>query len=136
MLIILFNGTGECKIAILPAGQKMNSRHFMECVLGPLMEVCYPEGRKSHRRRVMLNFDNTPIHNTENVHGHLTNLGFTRMEHPPYSPDLAPCDFFLFGSVKENFSRERFESIEEPFLAVEAFLRGISADFLQTAFLE
>jgi hypothetical protein len=54
MLTIFFNGTGEYKIAMLPAGQKMNNKYFMECVLGPLTEVCYPDGRKSQKRRVML----------------------------------------------------------------------------------
>jgi hypothetical protein len=38
--------------------------------------------------------------------------------------------------MKENFTGQRFESVEELFLAVEAFLRGLSADFLQTVFLE
>jgi hypothetical protein len=61
MLTVFFNETGEYKIAILPAGQKMTSRYFMECVLGPLTKFCYPEGRKSHKRRVMLHFDNVPI---------------------------------------------------------------------------
>jgi hypothetical protein len=79
MLTVFSNGTGEHKIAILPVGQKMNSRYFMECVLGLLTEVCYPEGRESHKRRVMLQFDNTPIHPTEEVQGHLTDLRFTRM---------------------------------------------------------
>jgi hypothetical protein len=69
----------------------------------------------------MLHFDNAPIHNTEEVQGHLTNLGFARMEHPPYSPDLALCDFFLFGAMRENLSGQRFESVEELSLAVEAF---------------
>jgi hypothetical protein len=32
--------------------------------------------------------------------------------------------------MKENFSGQRFESVEELFLAVEAFLRRLSADFL------
>jgi histone-lysine N-methyltransferase SETMAR len=84
----------------------------------------------------MLHFDNAPIHSTEEVQGHLTNLGFTRMEHPPYSPDLAPSDFVLFSAMKENLLGQRFESVEEFFLAVKAFLRRLSADFLQTVFLE
>jgi hypothetical protein len=70
------------------------------------------------------------------VEGHLTNLGFTRMEHPPYSPDLASCDFFLFGAMKEKLSGQRFEGVERLFLPVEAFLRGFSGNFLQTVFLE
>jgi hypothetical protein len=51
----------------------------------------------------MLHFDKAPIHNTKDVQDHLANFGFGRMEHPPYSPDPAPCDFFLFGAMKENF---------------------------------
>jgi hypothetical protein len=108
----------------------------MECVLGPLTEVCYSEGRKSHERRVMVHFGNAPIHNTEEVQNYLTNLGFKRMEHPPSSPDLAPCDFYLFGAMKENFSGQRFESVDELFFPFEAFLKGPPADFLRMGFLE
>jgi hypothetical protein len=36
--------------------------------------------------------------------------------------------------MEENFSGQRFESVGERFLAVEAFLRGFSDDFLQTVF--
>jgi hypothetical protein len=108
----------------------------MKCVLGPLKDVRDPEGRTSHKRRVMLHFDNAPIHNTEDVQRHWTNLGFTRIEQPPYSPDLAQCDFFLFGVMKDDFSGQPFESVEELFLALEEFLRRPSADFLKTVFLE
>jgi histone-lysine N-methyltransferase SETMAR len=30
------------------------------------------------------------------------------MEHPPYSPDLAPSDFHLFGPLKHHLSGESF----------------------------
>jgi histone-lysine N-methyltransferase SETMAR len=60
----------------------------------------------------MLYFANAPIHNSEEVEGLLTNFGFTRIEHPPYSRDLAPCDFLLFGAIKENFSGQRLENVE------------------------
>jgi transposase len=33
--------------------------------------------------------------------------------HPPYSPDLAPCDFFLFPKMKLKLKGRRFETIEE-----------------------
>jgi transposase len=31
----------------------------------------------------------------------------------PYSPDLAPADFFLFPKFKSNLTRRRFETVEE-----------------------
>lgn len=32
----------------------------------------------------------------------------TALEHPSYSPDLSPCDFHLFGSLKEAPGGQRF----------------------------
>jgi hypothetical protein len=65
MFTIFFNGTGEYTITILPQGQKVNSMYFIESVLHPLTEICYPQGRGTHERRVMLHFDNAPVPNTE-----------------------------------------------------------------------
>jgi hypothetical protein len=33
--------------------------------------------------------------------------------HPPYSPDLAPCDFFLFPKMKLKLKGRRFDTTEE-----------------------
>jgi hypothetical protein len=33
--------------------------------------------------------------------------------HPPYSPDLATCDFFLFPKMKLKLKGRRFDTIEE-----------------------
>jgi len=35
------------------------------------------------------------------------------ISHPPYSPDLAPCDFFLFPKIKLKLKGRRFDIIEE-----------------------
>jgi hypothetical protein len=33
--------------------------------------------------------------------------------HAPYSPDLAPCDLFLFPKMKLNLKGRQFDTIEE-----------------------
>jgi hypothetical protein len=33
--------------------------------------------------------------------------------HPPYFPDLAPCDFFLFPNMKLKLKGRRFDTTEE-----------------------
>jgi len=38
--------------------------------------------------------------------------GFIHMNHPPYSPDLAPSDYYLFRNLK-NMCGRRFSSNEE-----------------------
>jgi hypothetical protein len=37
----------------------------------------------------------------------------TLIPHPPHSPDLAPCDFFLFPKIKLKLKGRRFDAIEE-----------------------
>jgi transposase len=37
----------------------------------------------------------------------------TVIPHPPYSPDLAPCEFFLFSKMKLKLKGRRFDTIEE-----------------------
>jgi hypothetical protein len=71
MFTVFFNGTGECKIATLPGGQKMNSAYFIESVLRPLAEICYPQVRGTRERRIMLHFGNAPVHNTNGVRTNL-----------------------------------------------------------------
>jgi histone-lysine N-methyltransferase SETMAR len=136
IVTIFSNGTGEYKIAILPQGHKMNSTYFIRCVVQPLVGMCSPDGRKMHERKVMLHFDNGPIHNAEGVQKHLRGLGFKRLEHPPCSLDLAPCNFFLFGAMKGNFWGQRFDSLDRLFDAGESFLGGPCADILQPVFQE
>jgi hypothetical protein len=53
------------------------------------------------------------------------------MAHPPYSQDLALCDFF-FRCNETGVRRATFCYIDDLLMSVDAFLRGLSADFLQT----
>ena len=50
--------------------------------------------------------------------------GMITARHPPYSPDLAPCDFFLFPHMKDGLRGIRFQSTKEMKKASENFLKG------------
>jgi len=39
--------------------------------------------------------------------------GTTQLQQPPYLPDLAPCDFFLFPVLKKVLKGHRFEATED-----------------------
>ena len=53
----------------------------------------------------VLHQDDAPAHNALSVKTFLTKHKITLLEHPPYSPDLAPCDFFLIS--KDQFCCKR-----------------------------
>ena len=50
----------------------------------------------------------------------LDHLYWTALQHPPYSPDLSPCDYHMFGPLKEALGGQRFEDDEE----VQNFVRN------------
>jgi hypothetical protein len=56
--------------------------------------------------------------------------------HPPYSPDLAPSDFYLFGYDKRCLAGLLFEDVDQLLAAVEGVLEGIEKLTLQAVFLE
>jgi hypothetical protein len=48
-----------------------------------------------------------------------------RAPHPPYSPDLAPSDFYLFGYVKGCWAGNAFEDADELYRAIQLILEDI-----------
>jgi hypothetical protein len=56
--------------------------------------------------------------------------------HPPYSADLAPSDFYLFGHEKCLFKGESFETGEQLLSAVDGILGSFDKWTLTKVFLE
>ena len=53
--------------------------------------------------------NNAPVHNSILVTDYLTKMGIKTVPHRPYSPDLVPCNFWLFPKLTGC----RYETIEE-----------------------
>ena len=61
----------------------------------------------------ILHHDNATAHAAFSVAQFLTFKGIMVMPQPPYTPDLAPCDFFLFQKTKSAVKGHHFESTED-----------------------
>jgi histone-lysine N-methyltransferase SETMAR len=48
------------------------------------------------------------------------------LEHPPYSPDLAPSDFCLFPELKLSLAGQRFSPNQEAIAAVEGYFADLT----------
>ena len=55
--------------------------------------------------------------------------GYELIQHPAYSPDLTPSDFFLFSNLKKDIHGLHFRSDEEVVTAVEEWVNGKDPDF-------
>jgi hypothetical protein len=58
--------------------------------------------------------------------GKLRDLHYELLEHPPYSPDSAPSDFYLFPKLKLFLAGQRFSSNQEATAAVERYFADLT----------
>ena len=61
----------------------------------------------------LLHQDNAPAHTALRVRQFLMKNGMTTALHPPHSPDLSPCDFYLFPRMKRGLKEKRFQYVED-----------------------
>ena len=72
-----------------------------------------------------------PAHMAKIVTTILQEFHWEIFSHPPYSPDLAPCDFFLFPKLKEHLKEARFPSKSEAKREVVTWLTRQVPEFYQ-----
>jgi hypothetical protein len=58
--------------------------------------------------KMILHHDNVPAHDALRGREFLAKNSVTKMDHPPYSPNLAPCDFWLFPKLKTALKEQGF----------------------------
>ena len=75
--------------------------------------------------------DNAPVYNSILVTDYLTKMGIKTIPQPPYIPDLAPCDFWLFPKLKCC----RYETVEEMKEAVTKVLDTLTQENFHWAYI-
>ncbi len=57
--------------------------------------------------------DNAPVHRAGTVLDTIHDLHWSRLNHPAYSPDLAPSDFRVFPDLKKTLKGIKFQNEDE-----------------------
>jgi histone-lysine N-methyltransferase SETMAR len=95
----VFWDTKECFLfELLEPGKTINAAHYVQT----LSKLCCALGDKRPRRKVILQQDNTQPHTACLTFKKIENIGWEVLSHSPYSPDLAPSNYHLFGFVKNQ----------------------------------
>ncbi|CAH1963504.1 unnamed protein product [Acanthoscelides obtectus] len=71
--------------------------------------------RINPERRIILHQHNASSHTAQKTRQYLTEENVELLDHPPYSPDLSPNDFFTFQKIKNSLCGQRVQSPEEAF---------------------
>jgi histone-lysine N-methyltransferase SETMAR len=74
----------------------------MEYVLGDIEHLSALQTAIGQKKKFDLNMENSPIQKSRAVTQKMASFRLALAPHPPYSPDLAPSDFFLFRYLKQK----------------------------------
>jgi len=136
MLTVFWGISGPVLIKWLKPGEKFNTTYFINDVIAEMFEVLRKQGRLKDKPWLRLHMDNARPHNSKDSTDFIERHKFVRMPHPPYSPDLAPSDFYLFGTIKDRLRSIQGHTAEELFQNVEEILNAISGEEIERVFLD
>ncbi|KAI6649003.1 Transposase [Oopsacas minuta] len=101
---IFFDSLGPVTQIPVPKGQTLTGQFYADVAL-PEVEKHYLKRRtKTGTRGIKILHDNARPHKSLAVRQKSKDMGMHEVLHPPYSPDIAPCDFWLFSKLKDNLS--------------------------------
>ena len=123
---IFFNSQGIVQKEFVPSGQIVNQtfhRQVLERLRKRVARV-----RPGIARTWMLHHYNAPCHTAVSIHEFWAEKNIPLVHQPPYSPDLSPCDFFLFPRLKNHLKRRHFATLDNIQKSVTDELKGTPAE--------
>ena len=112
LMIPFFDSTGMIYMHWVPTGQTVNKKYYVKVLREFRKRFCRKRPALFKLGQWHFQQDNAPVHNSILVTDYLTKMGIKTVRHPPYSPDFAPCDFWLFPKLRmlslwDNWGDER-----------------------------
>ena len=107
---VFFNSSGPVLQVAAPSGHSITGTFYKNNVLKKVKKYNVKRRPKTGIRNICLIHDNAPAHKSKLVQDYLRVESIKQLPHPPYSPDLSPCDFFLFPRLKKMLSGRRYGS--------------------------
>ena len=129
MLILFWDERGLILEHYMPRGNTVNSATYVDLLKNHLRPAIKSKRRGLLSTGVLLQHDSARTHTAHSTVPAIRDLSFECIPHPPYSPDLAPSDFHIFGPLKEAMGGKSFRSDEEVQQAVHEWLRSQPKDF-------
>ena len=113
MLICFFDQKGIVHKEFVPPGQTVNYAFYVEVLRRLPENVRRKRPDQLQNDTWLFHQDNAPAHAAVVTRRFLTDNNISVVPHPPYSPDLAPRNIFLFPKLKMKLKGRRFQTVEE-----------------------
>jgi len=133
MLVCFFDHKGIVLYEFIAQGQTVNQQCYLE-VLTRLRESVRRKRPGLWPDKWILHHDSARAHDALRVREFLAKNSITKMDHPPYSLDLALCDFWHFPKLKNALKGQRFSYLSYIQRNLKTLLRGIPEYDFQDCF--
>ena len=120
----------------IPNSKTITGHFYKNGVLSKVKKYYEKRRPRTGLRGLCLIHDNAAAHKCALVQDFLKEEHVTQLPHPPYSPDLSPCDFFLFPLLKKTLSGRRYGSRCALGSAIHQCLLGVPKEAYLSAFKE
>jgi len=134
LLVVFFDWKGIVHHEFVPRGQMVNKQLYQE-VLARLRDAVRRKRPELWENQAwMLHYDNVPAHALLLIRSYLAKHQTSIVPHPPYSPDLAAANIFLFPKLKTTLKGCHFQTTEEIRENAIRELHAITESAFQEAF--
>ena len=130
LMIPFFNSTDMIYMHWVPTGQTVNKEYYVEVLREFRKRFLGKRPALFKSSQWHFHQDNAPVHNSILVTDYLTKMDIKTVPHPPYSPALAPCDFWSFPKLRGCC----YETIEEMKEAVMKVIDTLTQEDFHGAF--
>uniref|UniRef100_A0A5S6Q7A8 Tc1-like transposase DDE domain-containing protein n=1 Tax=Trichuris muris TaxID=70415 RepID=A0A5S6Q7A8_TRIMR len=125
---IFWDADGILLIDYMQHGATITGTYYAN-LLHQLRDAIKEKSRGKLSRKVLLLHDNAPAHRSKVSLAAIQECGFGQINHPPYSPYLAPSDYFLFGNLNQHLRGTIFRNDKELQFAVEEYFNSREKNF-------
>jgi histone-lysine N-methyltransferase SETMAR len=130
MATIFWDSQGILLVDFLE-GQRTITSAYYESVLRKLTKALAEKRPGKLHQRVLFHHDNAPAHSSHQTRAVLREFRWEIIRHPPYSPDLAPSDFFLFPNLKKSLKGTHFSSVDDAKKTALTWLKSQDPQFFR-----
>ncbi|UYV69293.1 hypothetical protein LAZ67_6003154 [Cordylochernes scorpioides] len=111
--VITGDEAGVVHHEFLPQGRTVNKEYYLQVMRNLREAIRQKRPDLWKNKNWLLHLDNAPAHTSLLVRDFLAKNNTLMMPQPPYSPDLAPCDFFLFPKLMRPMKGRRYATLDE-----------------------
>ncbi len=128
MIFSAFSSAGPLLLEVLPRNSKFTSAYMCEVILPKLNNACRTQLKVRSNQKIFIHMDNAKPHTAGKTIKQIMALKFKQLPHPPYSPDISPCDFFLYGYIKEQLKGIHHDTPEELYQSIVHIVENVPKD--------